>query len=129
MKFRELREGEIEALKERSKMPYDKLEFPKDLEEAFVLEDEEGTARMVLMAEKVAEIFMLIDHEWSSPAMRWEAVRAGNQELRRRLTEKGFKVGYAIFPDSVPEGWLKRLVRGCGAILQGKCVRFIDGRT
>lgn len=128
MRFRELRKGELEGLREKSKMAYDKLEFPEVLEESIVLEDDEGIPRMILMAEKVAEVFMVIDHEWQTPAMRWEMIRVGNQELRRRLGGKGFRTAYAIFPESVPEGWVKRLVRSCGAVLQSKCVRFTDGR-
>lgn len=125
MRIRDLRAGELKDLQEKSKMAYDKHSFPAVIDDVFVLEDESGTARAVFLTERVAEVFMVIDHEWENPATRWEMVRAGANEVRRRLLSKGYRTAYAFFGDGVKDGYIKRLVRGFGAVVQKRFVRFV----
>lgn len=124
MRTRPLQPGDVESMQARSSKPYDKLPMPAQIEDAFALVDDSGTVRAVFMAERVAEVFLLLDHEWETPAMRWEAIRVGVQEVRRRLTGRGFRAAYAYFGEGVPDGYVRRLVKACGAEIQKRIVRF-----
>lgn len=124
MLFRELKAGELEALRERSGQPYDKLPPPADAEESIVGVDESGTARIVMRAERVAEIYMVIDHEWKSPAMRWAMIEQAHAEMRKRLEAKGYKVAYSFFADGVPNGYIRRLIPLGWVRVVDRCIRF-----
>jgi len=89
MEFRAYIDGDVEAIRARSKMPYDKLPDPQDFDDALVGVDESGEARIVLKAQRVAELYMILDHGWETPAMRWAMIEQAHQHMRERLIEKG----------------------------------------
>lgn len=127
MRFITMRAGDIEAIKERSKMLYDKLEGPKVAEESIVGVDDAGVARIVISAERVAELYMVLDHEWQTPAMRWAMIEQAHKEMLGRLKVKGYRVGYSFFADGVPNGYIRRLIPLGWTRMIDRCVRYVVG--
>ena len=127
MIFRELMAGDVELIRSRSVKGYDKLPDPQDFEDAIVGLDDSGEPRIVMKAERVAEIFMIMDHEFESPAMRWAMIEESHRVMQERLQRKGYKVAYSFFADGVPNGYLRRLVRlGWGRMID-RCMRLAGG--
>ncbi len=127
MEFRAYIDGDVEAIRARSKMPYDKLPDPQDFDDALVGVDESGEARIVLKAQRVAELYMILDHGWETPAMRWAMIEQAHQHMRERLIEKGYKVAYSFFADGVPNGYVRRLIPLGWSRVIDRCVRFVAG--
>ena len=124
MRFRETMAGDVEEIAGRSSKGYDKLPGPEVCEEAITFLDEEGSPRLVMKAEKVAELYLAIDHAWSTPAMRWSMIDAASGEMMRRLIAKGYQVGYSFCADGVPNGYLRRLVaKGWNRMIE-RCLRY-----
>lgn len=127
MQFRAPKSGELERLKAISGKLYDKLEWPEDAEEALVGADEADVPRVLLRAQKAAVLYMALDHDWQTPAMRWAAVERAHGEMMKRLKEKGYTVGYSFFADGVPNGYIRRLVRLGWQRIVDRCVRLTAG--
>ena len=81
-----------------------------------------------MKAQKVAEIYLAIDHSWQTPAMRWAMIEAGYREVRERLERKGYNVAYSFFADGVPNGYVRRLVALGATRMIERCIRFAAGR-
>lgn len=127
MVFRELRAGDVEAVRARSSKPYDKLPDPQDFDEAIVGIDSDGEPRIIMKAQRVAEIYMLMDHEFETPAMRWAMISQAHREMQQRLTAKGYKVAYSFFADGVPNGYIRRLIPLGWTRVIDRCLRFAGG--
>ncbi len=127
MIFRELRKGDVEMIRSRSSKLYDKLPDPADWDEAFVGVDSAGEPRIVLKAQRVAEIYMILDHEFETPAMRWIMIEQAHREMQCRLTGKGYKVAYSFFADGVPNSYIRRLIPLGWNRMIDRCVRFVAG--
>ena len=125
MRFITIRAGDIEAIKEHSKKLYDKLDGPKIADESIVGVDDQGVARIVIAAEKVAELYMVLDHEWETPAMRWAMIEQAHREMLSRLRGKGYRVGYSFFADGVPNGYIRRLIPLGWTRMIERCVRYV----
>ena len=125
MRFITMRAGDIEAIKEHSKKLYDKLDGPKIADESIVGVDDQGVARSVIAAEKVAELYMVLDHEWETPAMRWAMIEQAHREMLSRLRGKGYRVGYSFFADGVPNGYIRRLIPLGWTRMIERCVRYV----
>ena len=110
MEFRDLLPGDVEAIRARSEKGYDKLPDPQDFDEAIVGLDSDGEPRIIMKAQRVAEIYMLMDHAWETPAMRWAIIEQAHQQMQKRLVAKGYRVAYAFFADGVPNGYVRRLI-------------------
>lgn len=124
MRIRELQTGDIEAIRARSEKPYDKLPEPREHEDALVMVDDRGEPRLVMKAEKVAEVFMILDHEYETPAMRWLMIEVAHREMRKRLEGKGYNTAYSFFADGVPNGYIRRLIPlGWNRVID-RCARF-----
>lgn len=128
MRFRETVAGDLESIRARSKEPYDKLDGPTVAEESMTAVDDEGTPRLVMKAERVAEIYMAVDHGWNTPAMRWAMIEQAYQDMREKLEVKGYVVAYCFFPDGVPNGYIRRLVALGAQRMMDRCIRFVAGR-
>lgn len=127
MHIRDAEPGDLQSIRERSAKTYDKLQPPMDSEEALVVVDSLGKARVLISAERVTELYMVMDHEWETPAMRWAAVEMIHREMLTRLKAKGYKVGYSFFADGVPNGYIRRLVLLGWDRVVDRCVRFVAG--
>lgn len=127
MHIRDAESGDLQSIRERSAKTYDKLPPPLDSEEALVVVDSSGKARVLISAERVTELYMVMDHEWETPAMRWAAVEMIHREMLTRLKAKGYKVGYSFFADGVPNGYIRRLVLLGWDRVVDRCVRFVAG--
>ncbi len=129
MEFRALQVGDVERIRSRSDKEYDKLPDPEDFEESLVGIDESGEPRIVMKAQRVAEIFMAIDHTWGTPALRWALIEQAHREMRGKLEVKGYRVAYSFFADGVPNGYVRRLILlGWNRIID-RCMRFTSGGT
>jgi hypothetical protein len=127
MQFRETQLGDIIAIRAHSGKSYDKLPDPQDADEAFTIVDDFGVPRMVMKAQKVAELYMILDHEFETPAMRWALIEMAHREMRNRLEAKGYTVAYSFFADGVPNGYVRRLIPlGWNRVID-RCIRFAAG--
>lgn len=125
MPFRNERGGDLEKLKAKSSKQYDKLDEPKRYDEAVTFVDDGLEPRLVMRAAKVAEVYLALDHEWGTPAMRWAMIEQGYREIQQRLKAKGYTTAYCFFPDGVPNGYIRRMVKELGAKrVMDRCVRF-----
>jgi hypothetical protein len=124
MRFIEATEAQIERLQAKSPKRYDALPAPKSADAAIAGVDDAGEVRIVMKAEKVAEVYMVIDHAWETPAMRWAMIERAYLEIRKRLKEKGYTMAYCFFADGVPNGYIRRLVDlGAERVIE-RCIRF-----
>ena len=124
MVFRRATAEDLEAVRSKSAKEYDKLPPPEQAEESIVGVDENGVPRIVMKAERVAEVYMCMDHEWESPAMRWAVIEQGHREMQERLKAKGYTVAYCFFAEGVPNGYIRRLVMmGWNRIIE-RCIRY-----
>jgi hypothetical protein len=124
MRFRPTMPGDLDAILAKSAKPYDKLAGPQVPEESITGLDDDGTVRIVVQAEKVAELYLAVDHDWGTPAMRWTMIDLIHAQMLAQLRAKGFQVGYCFFPDGVPNGYIRRLVaKGWNRIVE-RCVRY-----
>jgi hypothetical protein len=129
MEFRNATAGDIAIIKARSSKEYDKLEGPTVTEEALVGVDKDGIPRIAMTAQKVAELYMVLDHTWETPAMRWSMIEAMHREMLIRLRYKGYRVGYSFFADGVPNGYLRRLALLGWTRMIERCMRYVDWRA
>ena len=127
MRFRDTITGDLEQILLNSPKEYDKLDPPADAEESITMVDDDGVPRMVMKAEKVAEIYLAIDHRWHSPAMRWAMIQEAHGEMEQRLLRKGYHTAYSFFADGVPNGYIRRLVGLGWQRMIERCVRFAAG--
>ena len=124
MRFRNTIPGDVEQVLAGSGKPYDKLPGPEETEEAITGLDHDGKPRIVVKAERVAELWLAIDHTWADPATRWNTIELAHAEMFTRLRGRGYWVGYCFFADGVANGYVRRLVaKGWNRIIE-RCVRF-----
>jgi hypothetical protein len=130
MQFRATIGGERDRIRSLSAKIYDKLNPLPAIDESVTGVDREGTPRIVMEASKTAEIYLAIDHEWGTPAMRWNIIKEAFGEIRKRLREKGYKTAYCFFAEGVPNGYIRRLVNEMGADrVMDRCIRFTEGES
>lgn len=114
MYIRKLEPGDIEAIlaiHKKSPMKYDIpiLDSPNILT-AQVVVDEDDKPKVLLCAERVAEMMLVMDHEWTVPAVRWTALQALYHDVVPRLYRDGIRSAYAFIGDDVPKGYVSRLM-------------------
>jgi hypothetical protein len=129
MQIRDTQDGDLESVLLGSPKEYDKLHPPAEAEEAITMLDDEGIPRLVMKAQRVAEVYLAIDHRYQTPAMRWAMIERCHAEMQRRLLGKGYNVAYSFFADGVPNGYIRRLVRLGWSRMVERCVRFAAGRS
>jgi hypothetical protein len=131
MIIRRLEKRDILKLEEiylRSPMKYvlPMLDSP-ELLESLVMVDENDEPHVMVSALKVAEMFLIMDHEWETPAFRAVAFSELFAEMRPRLEAMGVSNAYAFMGPSVPKGF-DRLLHKLGArIMEWRCVKWIKG--
>lgn len=129
MLFVDMRPGDLEKIISASERGYDKLPGPSTVEEQITGVDQAGEPRIVMRAEKVAIVYLTMDHAWQNPSMRWNMIESAYKEMRKRLLDRGILVAYCFFSDGVPNGYIRRLVNEMGADrIIDRCVRFTAGR-
>lgn len=125
MHFVDTRAGDLDAVLALSSKEYDKLPGPDRVDEEITGLDQAGNPRIVMRAERVAVVYLAIDHAWKNPGMRWGMIERTYKEMRRRLAEKGYTAAYCFFADGVPNGYVRRLVNEMGAHrVMDRCIRF-----
>lgn len=128
MFIRNATRSDIDEIRGRSTKPYDKLEPPDAVEESLAGLDDQGNVRIVISAEKVAEMYMIMDHAWETPAMRWSMIEQMHREMLFRLKAKGYTRAYSFFADGVPNGYIRRLILSGWDRVIDRCVRYVAGR-
>lgn len=124
VRFRPTMHGDLESIRGSSAQAYDKLPGPVNPEESITGVDADGKPRIVVQAEKVAELYLAMDHGWADPATRWGIIEQAHQEMLSRLRLKGYTVGYSFFADGVPNGYIRRLVAKGWNRMMERCVRY-----
>ncbi len=71
--------------------------------------EREGKVVMASLLRGTAEVYLLVDHEWSTPEERWLWL----QELRNYMVQKAYELGLdqmtAWVPPGIDKGFRKRL--------------------
>lgn len=132
MIIREMRAEDIpkiEAIYRNSPAKYDipMLDSPM-IETAFVMVDEKDEPRAMLAAEKVTEMFLVLDHKWETPAFRAIAVGELAASVRARVESSGIRAAYAFLGPDIPQGYDRRLFRLGARQMIWRCFRFCRGK-
>lgn len=132
MQIRAMRPSDIpklESLYARARAKYDiPLLDTKMIVAAPVLVDDNDEPRMMLAAEQVAEIFLVMDHEWETPNVRMVGLTMLGKEIRRRLEDKGFRAAYAFLGPDIPTGYDRKLCAKLHARrMVRRCLKWIRG--
>jgi hypothetical protein len=96
-----------------------------ELLESLVAVDENDEPYMMLSALKIADMFLLVDHERDTPASRAEALCGLFAEMKPRLIAMGISNATAYMGPKVPKGFDRRLKRLGGFIMDWRCIKFI----
>jgi len=129
MVIRELRQSDIpklEAIYARSPMKY---ELPalnsRELLDSLVMADEKDEPHILVSSLKVVEMFLIMDHEWETPAFRAAAFCKMFEQMKPRLIAMGISNAYAFMGPLVPKGF-DRLLYSLGArVMEWRCVKWI----
>ena len=99
-----------------------------ELFEALVAVDENDEPHLMVSALMVAEMILVIDHNWETPALRAEAFVSLFVEMKSRLEAMGVTDAYAFMGPKVPRGF-DRLLYKLGAIAsECRLVKWIKER-
>ena len=128
MRIRELKSADIplvERLHANSKLRYSIPSlYGNNILDAQCMVDEEDRPRMILVAERVAELYLVLDAGWQTPAFRAVAITELHQKVRENLEVEGIQSAYAFLGDDVPKGYDRRLYRLGGALMDVRCMKF-----
>ena len=118
----------IEEIYAKSPMKYDlpMLDSP-NLLSALVMVDDKDEPHVMLAAERVAEMYLVMDHDWETPAYRAIALQNLHLEVGPRLRAIGIKSAYAFLGPDVPKGYDRRLYRLGAREMIWRCVKWIAG--
>lgn len=118
----------IEAIYARSPAKYDvpMLDSP-NLLTSLVMVDDDDEPHALLAGEMVAEMFLVIDHEWETPAYRAIALNELAKAVVPQLEARGIHSAYAFLGPDIPTGYDKRLYRLGARIMTWRCVKWIKG--
>jgi hypothetical protein len=132
MTVRRLEKRDIPKLEEiylRSPYEYGLPAFDSpELFESLVAVDENDEPHVMVSALMVAEMILIIDHEWETPALRADAFCSLFVEMKSRLEAMGVTDAYAFMGPEVPRGF-DRLLHELGAIAsECRLVKWIKER-
>jgi hypothetical protein len=131
MKIRAMRSDDVPKIRticENSDLKYDP--FPlESLESAFVMADENDEPRAMMGAERVAEIILVLDNNWQSPAFRLHVIEQMAIAIRKSLEDNNYRAAYAFFGDDVPKGYDRKLYRMGARKMVARCVKFLRGES
>ena len=131
MLIRELQASDIpkiEAIYRRSPAKYDiPMLDSQMIESAYVMVDEDDEPHAMLAAERIAEIFLVLDHDWETPAFRAIALNELAQTVRGTMEAKQYRSAYAFLGDDIPKGYDRRLFQLGARKMMVRCVRFQRG--
>ncbi len=118
----------IEAIYAKSPIKYDipMLDSP-NLLSALVMVDEADNPRVMLAGERVAEMFLVMDHGWQTPAFRAIALNELHNEVVPRLQTMGIRSAYAFLGPDVPAGYDRRLYKLGARKMIWRAVKWIAG--
>lgn len=115
----------IEAIYASSPLKYDipMLDSPVLLS-ALVMVDENDEPRVMLAAEQVAEMVLVMDHSWQTPAFRAIALKELHSAVVPVLEVKGIRAAYAFLGPDVPKGYQKRLHAMGANLMNWVCLKW-----
>jgi hypothetical protein len=115
----------IEAIYRKSPAKYDiPMLDSAMIEEALVMVDDNDEPHALMAAEKVTEIFLVLDHEWETPAFRAVVVTELAKTTRERLESKGYRASYAFLGPDIPRSYDRRLFQLGARKMIWRSVRF-----
>jgi hypothetical protein len=129
MTIRRLEKRDIPKLEEiylRSPYEYGLPAFDSpELFESLVAVDENDEPHVMVSALKIADMFLVMDHDWATPALRAEAFCCLFAEMKPRLEAMGVSNALAFIGPKVPMGF-DRLMKKLGAFsMDWRCVKWI----
>jgi hypothetical protein len=131
MFIRDLQPADIPKMEAIYKLSPAKYDLPlldsKLIESALVMVDDDDEPHALIAAERVAEIFLVMDHRWETPAFRAVALAELAKATRDRMEASGYRAAYAFLGDDVPKGYDRRLFRLGARKMIVRCVQFVRG--
>ena len=129
MLIRELKPSDIpklEAIYGRSPMKYDlpMLDSP-ELLASLVYADDKDEPHILVSSLKVAEMFLIMDHDWETPAFRSIAFSELFEQMKPKLVEMGISNAYAFMGPLVPKGFDRLLYKLGARVMEWRCVKWI----
>ena len=133
MVIRPMRDDDIPKIKAMHSESMQKYDIPEltdaNLVTACVVVDDSDAPHAVLMARRTAEMYVVIDHEWESPAWRLVALKELVEATKPKMEAQGFTDAYAFLGPDVPKSYLRRLMAlGC-RLMDWKCVHMLRGEV
>lgn len=86
---------------------------------ALVVEDIEGRPRMLVAAHAVAEVRIVVDHDYLTPKMRETLLADAHDALQVKLKVLGFGRAIAILESRIARGFGRRLQKLRGWVQSG----------
>lgn len=116
----------IEAIYAKSPMKYDlPMLDSKNLMCPLVMVDDDDEPHVLLAGERVAEMFLVMDHEWQTPAFRAIALAELHSAVVPKLKQEGIRAAYAFLGPDVPRGYERRLWKLGARVMEWKCLKWI----
>ena len=96
---------------------------------ALIVVDEADEPKVLLLARRTAEISVVLDHDWESPAWRLLALKELVKEMHNQLVAQGFDDAYAFVGPDVPKSYVRRLMdMGC-RLMDWTCIHILRGEV
>lgn len=89
-------------------------ELPKNFAVKHVVTNGNDVPVMAILARPTVELYMLLDAEWESPAMRMEALKHIHESVRRELETRGFEDANIWIPPVKEKSFGRRLMKSFG---------------
>ena len=71
----------------------------------------DGQIQMAILARPTVELYMLSDKGWGTPGMRFLALRAVHEDMRKKLVARGIQDAHVWLPPEVERPFGSRLRR------------------
>lgn len=117
-------DADIKALHQEQPAKYD---LPDKMIVGRAIVDDDDAPRICLMARKTAELYVVMDHSFETPAWRLEALKQLIQTVKADLIGLGYTDAYAFIGPDIPQSYVRRLMNmGCRKMIY-TCLRVMKG--
>ena len=129
MLIRPMKKDDIPKIEEIYRKSPAKYDLPmldsKNLLSCLVVVDEDDNPRALLAAEKVVELFLVMDHDFEQPSTRLLIIELLAKEITVRLNAQGIYTAYAFLGPDIPSSYHRRLFKLGARKMIWDCVKWI----
>lgn len=125
MIIRCLTDDDVDSIKHTHAAGSMKYDIPTEKIIGRAVVDEDDTPRICLLSRKTAELYVVMDRDYESPAWRMEALKILIREVKSDLIALGYTDAYAFFGEDVPRSYLRRLMNLGARKMIVTCLHFL----